>query len=238
LFGVPWLSLPSDFLRGAQAAVAVCNPLVAAASDAGAPVTLRTLRQLDTVSDTICKVLDAAECTRNVHADAAWRDAANDTYLALASYMFHLNAHVPLYAALCRVTADAALMQSFTEEQRRVALLLRREFERDGINRSPAERRGIVALNGDIAELSAQFAHNIATTSGVFEVRVRVRTHPPGFICVRARVVDVLSLALVLSSRDHGAGAPGVGARPAAATHPTSDTPAHGQLAAQRQCRG
>jgi hypothetical protein len=99
LFAVPFLPKPEGFARAAAAALAVCRPLVAAVSavggggEASAPAAppaaaaaallheprdaLRLLRDLDAISDALCKVLDAAECARNVAADARWRDAAD-----------------------------------------------------------------------------------------------------------------------------------------------------------------
>ena len=51
-----------------------------------------------------------------------------------------LNADDCLYHALCRVAADRAAMEGFTEEQRRVVKLHMAEFERGGIHLSGEDR--------------------------------------------------------------------------------------------------
>lgn len=169
LFGVPFLRQPDDFPRAAKIAVSVCNPLIKELLDEH-KVGLGTLHKLDTLSDTICKVLDAAECVRNVHGGATWREAAETTFHSLAQYMYHLNAFKPLYDALCKVTNDATIMAGLTEEQRRMGIMLRREFERDGIHLDDSTREQIVALNSDVGQRVSSFLANIASPPVAFAV--------------------------------------------------------------------
>ena len=68
-----------------------------------------------------------------VHPDAEWRAAAGSAFAALASLMERLNTDTQLYQALSTIVGDAALMSSLTEEQRRVARLLKRDMETHGI---------------------------------------------------------------------------------------------------------
>jgi len=169
VFGVSFLTSPAAFARAAEVAVAVCAPLIAgiappapaSAAAAAPPPPLLVLRSLDTISDTVCKVLDAAECARNVHGDAAWRAAADATFHSLSEYMYALNAHQPLYDALRRVTEDAAAMAALGEEQRRMGRTLRREFERDGIHLDAEARADVVRLNSLAGQLASRFLQNI-----------------------------------------------------------------------------
>lgn len=169
LFSVPFLREPKDFLVAAQNAVKVCNPLIASITQDSphtpkvtSPVSgLRTLRKLDTISDTICKVLDAAECTRNIAGTTEWRNAAEEAFHGLSSYMYQLNAFRPLYEALCQITDDEVTIKALNEEQQRMAILLRREFERDGIHLSLSSREKVVQLNSDIGQLTSKYLSNM-----------------------------------------------------------------------------
>lgn len=50
----------------------------------------------------VCRVLDAAEFCRNVHADANWRAAGQDACVQLGAYIHDLNTHYGLYTSLVR----------------------------------------------------------------------------------------------------------------------------------------
>jgi mitochondrial intermediate peptidase len=167
VMGVPFLSSSTSFSRAADVAIKVCDPLIKSIAvlpgqSANPPQPVVVLRTLDTISDTICKVLDAAECIRNVHSSSEWRDSADATFHSLSSYMFQLNAFVPLFQSLKRVTDDPAAMRGLSPEQVRMALMLRREFERDGIHLDAESRKEIVRLNEMIGQISSQFLSNIS----------------------------------------------------------------------------
>ena len=174
---VPWLKEPSSFQAAAKAAVDVCNALVHLVDSAavagpssepsnGSGAGLHTIKQLDAISDTLCKVLDVAEFVRQNHGSDGWREAAEGTYRSLASYMHMLNTHTPLHAALKHITTNAGLMATLTEEQQRMAVLLQREFEREGIHLSDSERAVLVSLNDSVHEAGAAFQGNIQALSG------------------------------------------------------------------------
>ncbi len=166
LFNIAYLRSPDDFVTAARVAMEVCDPLVEEIIRDGDAVGVHTLHKLDVISDTICKVLDAAECTRNVSASEAWRDAADSTFQSLAAYMYRLNANVPLYRALVALTGNAERLARLSEEQRRMGLLLRREFERDGIHLDGSARGALVGLNNEASSLASEFmgrAHAEAT---------------------------------------------------------------------------
>jgi mitochondrial intermediate peptidase len=180
LCSVPWLRQPADFMIAAKAAVAVCNALVGLVEQSAAAAAaaqsqahpqrpgLPTLRQLDAISDTLCKVLDVGEFVRTNHAGDGWRDAAEETYRALGSYMHTLNTHTPLHAALVAITSDAGAMGRLSHEQQRMAVLLQREFEREGIHLDDAQRAELVRLNDAVHEASAAFQGGARDCAGAY----------------------------------------------------------------------
>ncbi|RLN02960.1 hypothetical protein BBJ28_00000930 [Nothophytophthora sp. Chile5] len=86
-----------------------------------------------------------------------FRQAASDCFTDLSDFIQNLNADVELYRALQTVTKDDAVMRTFSPEQRRMGVLLRKEFERDGIHLPLTERQRVIALQNDITQLSMQF---------------------------------------------------------------------------------
>jgi len=174
LFSLPFLTSPACFPRAAAAASRACAPHVAAVCALGAPPppapppitvasAVEVLRRLDVVSDTLCRVLDAAEAARSLSGAPAWRAAAERAHGELSAYMFSLNGAVPLHGALVRVTECApAVGAALGEERRAVAAALRAEFERDGIGRPAADRAMVAALQAETARLGGEFAARAA----------------------------------------------------------------------------
>lgn len=74
-----------------------------------------------------------------------FRRAASECFTELSDFIQNLNADVELYRALKTVTEDKIGMKSFTPEQRRMGVLLRNEFERDGIHLSRSDRQRVIS---------------------------------------------------------------------------------------------
>lgn len=162
--GVPWVGGPADFERAAAAAVGACNAAISQLPRARGDA-VAALHLLDDVSNTICKVLDVAAFLREYHAQAAWREHADGALAGLGGYMYALNAHRPLHDALTAITESPSAMARLSPEQRRMALLLQAEFERDGILLSDEERAAVVALNNEIADLGGRFLRGASEVS-------------------------------------------------------------------------
>ncbi len=111
------------------------------------------LKRLDGISSLVCGVIDAAEFVRSTNASEIWRGAAEETFSYCAAYIQELNADTLLHGALARLTNDPGAAQSLSSEQRRFAILLKQEFERDGIHLSTDERASIGQLHSEINKL-------------------------------------------------------------------------------------
>jgi len=99
-----------------------------------------------------------------------------------------LNADVEMYRALKTVTEDTIGMASFTPEQRRMGLLLRNEFERDGIHLPRADRQRVISLQNDITQLSMQFQSTMYSAREYVEVPaklIRGMPHSITSVCER-----------------------------------------------------
>lgn len=123
---------------------------------------------MDLISDTLCQVVDAAELTRNVHSNAAWRNAAEGVVHTFSDYISRLNVNVGLYNALCGIMASPSARQ-FNEEQHRVCDSLKEEFERDGLHLQGTDRDESARLTAAVAQLGVEFAHGSQHAPRVFE---------------------------------------------------------------------
>ena len=127
-------------------------------------------------------MIDAAELCRNVHADPPWREAAAQAFSVLSDYISLLNADTTLYQALQLVTQSRAYRDDkhhqssssssscLSEEDRRFAMLLQAEFERDGIHLSDADRDAVRALQNQITQLESSFNTNLVQSQHPFAV--------------------------------------------------------------------
>jgi intermediate peptidase len=165
LFAIPELQQPSDFVRMASQAMADCDDLRSSLESAAPCSThleaIDVLFRLDRISQTVCNVIDAAELARSVHANEAWRDAAHRAFIVLSDYIAQLNADPTLYQALASVSDNATIFSQLTEEEQRFAVLLRAEFERDGIHLPDRERDHVRHLQSQLTELETAFSNNL-----------------------------------------------------------------------------
>ena len=128
---MPGLHTAEDFHTLETECIHHCNTLVDQVITRDPP-SIETLYDLDDLSNTLCRVIDAAEVCRNVHPHALFRTSANQCFHALSEYISTLNTHVELYHQV-RTLTDSK-METASEEQQRMAWALRLEFERDGIH--------------------------------------------------------------------------------------------------------
>jgi intermediate peptidase len=144
------------------------------------------LYQLDEISRVVCNVIDAAELCRSTHASEEWRDAAHRAFVLLSDYIAQLNTDPRLYRSLTTIfgtsssstttttsnssTAHVApsVFPELTTEEQRFALLLRAEFERDGIHLPEHERAHVRNLQASLTALETSFSRNLVTSHKTF----------------------------------------------------------------------
>jgi len=173
LFSLPNLHKPADFLSLASNAMSDCNSLreiLRHSLETDQSMSPKeTLFLLDDISNTVCSVIDASELCRSVHASPEWRHAAGQAFQLLSEYIAELNADVNLYRSLVPITSDPTIMMGLEEEERRMAVMLKKEFERDGIHLKDEERKQVQQLSGFVVQLETLFSENLLRHS-VYEV--------------------------------------------------------------------
>ena len=164
LFSITGLHRPPDFLTAASNAISECDSLreIIRNSLSDAPLTpTETLYVLDSISNAVCSVIDASELCRSVHSSPEWRHSAGQAFQVLSEYIAELNADANLHASLVPITSNPVTMASLNEEERRMAILLQKEFERDGIHLPDMERMEIQKLSGFVTQLETMFTENL-----------------------------------------------------------------------------
>jgi len=168
VFGVPGLHTPSDWRVLTDRAVVQCEKLrheLRSATTTSSTLAPRQLQALDGISNAVCSVIDVAELCRHVHAEPAWRVAAEESFEQLAGYIGQLNADVGVYECVRRITEDPAVFAGLGEEDSRFAVALRAEYERDGIQLSDAARQELQALHAQATALETNIGHAITRAS-------------------------------------------------------------------------
>lgn len=92
----------------------------------------------------------------------------------LSTFIQELNTNVFLYKRLAQVTANSSLMQSFTEEQQRMAILLQKDYERDGIHLERSKRDRVITIRDEIMLLGMDFQRNIQSARAYVEIPERL----------------------------------------------------------------
>jgi len=190
LFSIPELQRPQDFSKLTKKAIQECNQLRNSVAQtvnnnansngisSSAHDAIQLLHQLDDISKAVCNVIDAAELCRSVHADPLWREAATQAFAQLSDYIAQLNADTTLYHALQLVTQSPYYTNTnsstdglLSEEDKRFAMLLQAEFERDGIHLTEEQREEVRELQNQITQLESSFHHNLLYSEHPFAVK-------------------------------------------------------------------
>jgi intermediate peptidase len=126
----------------------------------------RVPQLLDTISDSLCKVLDLAEFVRGVMPASTHEDVpnvdqhvtnANDAFHQLYDYMNELNTHQGLYRTIIRAMEEKDVSNHFSGAELNVLGTFRRDFERSGIHLKSGERTRFVRVSSEIQSLSYAF---------------------------------------------------------------------------------
>jgi hypothetical protein len=197
LFGLRGLHTAEDFPRLAQRCITRCDAiraelrvkLKALNTNGHQPSvadTQHTLVLLDAISNEVCRVIDAAELVRNVHALPGFRKAAETAFSMLSKYITLLNADVTLYSCVCAImdgsgssktspgigvlAKEDGIFAKLTEEQQLVAVDLRREFEADGIHFGllAAEGGPLAAAHEETSRRLAKLQQDVTTQETSF----------------------------------------------------------------------
>jgi len=150
LLGIEGLAKPHDFPRLAEDAVKEARRELDGVAGRGP---LELVHSLDTASNSLCRVADAAELIRNVHPDQAWVASATEAVQAIAGYMGEVNLDLEMYNGMCRAEASDEF-PTLPLEERMVLKHMRVSMEHEGIHLEAAEKANCLQLLEHEQELS------------------------------------------------------------------------------------
>jgi intermediate peptidase len=122
----------------------------------------RIARDMDRLSDLLCRVIDLSDFIRSVHPDRKIQAAATQAYAMMFQYMNVLNTTTGLDSQLKKAVSIPEVVQSWSEEERTVADILIRDFAKSAIDLPQKEREAFVSLSDELAQVGNDFVENMA----------------------------------------------------------------------------
>ncbi|KAI8632183.1 peptidase family M3 [Xylariaceae sp. FL1651] len=162
LFRNKYLTSPQGFLTFADITIARASKLVDKVTNASTLADYKTLvRDLDRLSDLLCRVLDVSDFVRITHPDVKIQEAASVAWSKVYMYMNQLNTSTALSDQLGRALANPEVMASWNEEEQTVAKLLQQDFKKSAIHLPKEYRDAFVDVSQSISQLGADFVDHM-----------------------------------------------------------------------------
>jgi len=158
LFLNEYLKHPDGFKSYAEATLRKCHALVDKILSASTAEEYKTMaRDMDRLSDLLCRVIDLSDFVRATHSDRRFRAAATNAYAMMLEYMNTLNTNVGLHEQLEKAAAIPEVWDTWSEEEKVVANILMRDFSKSAIHLPEEARRDFVDISNEIAEVGTEF---------------------------------------------------------------------------------
>lgn len=163
LFCNPYLVSPKGLVKFAEetlvSARALTDNMIEDQSEEGLR---RYIKDLDRLSDMLCRVIDLCEFVRVAHPDSSFVNAAEKCHYELFEHMNILNTSKPLFDKLEKVLfSNTNIKKSLTKEEISVGKLLYADFKKSGIDMDDATGEQFVQLSSYIANAGQEFNNNI-----------------------------------------------------------------------------
>lgn len=153
-----YLTSPDGFRAFASVSLQKCQAIVAKVLQASTLDEYRALaRNLDRLSDLLCRVIDLSDFIRTIHPDPKIQEAATQAYALMFEYMNVLNTTTGLHEQLGKAMANPEVTSSWTEAETIVAEILMKDFTNSAIHMPTDERQRFVNLSNDISQVGSNF---------------------------------------------------------------------------------
>lgn len=163
LFQNRYLTHPRGFQTFAEVTLHKCKRIVARVlAYESVEDYKRAAKDLDRLSDLLCRVIDLSDFVRSVHPDRAVQAAANEAYTMMFEYMNVLNTTTGLNSQLKKAASISDVYNSWSEEERTVATILEKDFSKSAIDLPEKQRADFVHLSNEIAQVGTDFVENMA----------------------------------------------------------------------------
>ena len=166
LFQNRYLTHPQGFQTFAEVTLQKCKKVVARVLAYNSVEEYkRAAKDLDRLSDLLCRVIDLSDFVRSVHPERAVQAAANEAYSMMFEYMNVLNTTTGLNSQLKKAASMPEVWDSWSEEERTVATILEKDFSKSAIDLPQKQREAFVQLSNEIAQVGTDFVDNMAAAS-------------------------------------------------------------------------
>lgn len=163
LFQNRYLTRPEGFQHFAEVTLQKCMKIVDKVLGASTVEEYRMLaRDLDRLSDLLCRVIDLADFVRSTHPDTKIQAAASQAYAIMFEYMNRLNTTTGLNDQLKKAASIPEVWESWGEEEQVVAQILMRDFSKSAIDLPDETRQRFVDLSNDITHTGNDFVDSMA----------------------------------------------------------------------------
>lgn len=167
LIGNRHLTEPRGFQQFAESSLRKCKELVERVLAASTIEAYKRLpRDLDRLSDLLCRVIDLSDFVRTIHPDQRIAAAASAAYSLMFQYMNELNTTTGLNKQLKRAWDMPEVQLQWTYEEKMVATILMKDFSKSGIDLPDAHREEFVNISNDIANIGTDFVNNMDFAHG------------------------------------------------------------------------
>ncbi|KAF4467327.1 mitochondrial intermediate peptidase [Fusarium albosuccineum] len=162
LFKNRYLTSPEGFLRFAQKNLQRATKIVHRVLNASSVQEYQGIvRDLDRLSDLLCRVLDLSDFVRMTHPDPRFQDAAANAWSMVYQYMNQLNTMTGLSDQLSQALSMAEVTEVWSEEEKTVAEQLKLDFMKSAVNLPQAERDRFVDLSSRISDIGSAFVQGM-----------------------------------------------------------------------------
>lgn len=163
LFRNAYLTEPAGFLQFTHASLSKAQRIVDKVARASTLDEYRAIvRDLDRLSDLLCRVIDLCDFVRTTPPDAHTQQAANEAWATTYQYMNQLNTTTVLNGQLGIAMANPDVVAGWSEEERTVAEMLKLDFTKSAVNLPQASRDRFVDLSQQISEVGTRFVDSMA----------------------------------------------------------------------------
>ena len=162
LFKNRYLTSPDGFLVFAQKNLEKATRLVQRVLAASTVQEYQgVVKDLDRLSDLLCRVLDMSDFVRMTHPDPRFQQAAAGAWSMVYQYMNQLNTMTGLNDQLGAALSKPEVTSTWSEEERSVAELLKLDFTKSAVNLPKKARDRFVDLSSRISDVGSAFVQDM-----------------------------------------------------------------------------
>ncbi|KAI9710479.1 MAG: Mitochondrial intermediate peptidase [Bogoriella megaspora] len=170
LFQNKYLTRPEGFQEFATNTVQKCKKIVAKVLGASTVEDFKDMaRDLDRLSDLLCRVIDLSDFVRSTHPDRRAQAAASNAYGQMFEYMNVLNTTTGLNDQLKKVMSIPKVVDTWSQEEKIAAQILAKDFARSAIDLPKSSRQKFVELSSEIADVGTEFVDTMAPAQSFLE---------------------------------------------------------------------